>query len=124
MISKGNTIFYLLFKIGGKLVIGRLGGVSGPTLSVSFLFVFILLISVDIVLGSSSATQSSAPSALQQVKYRNPKIARVKGSCSRERRGAEKVANGCNMSRTVAIEVYLKFAHAHFEKNYYFLFRL
>ncbi len=38
--------------------------------------------------------------------------------------GGGKVANVCNMSRTVAIEVYLKFEHALFEKNSYFLFRL
>jgi hypothetical protein len=33
--------------------------------------------------------------------------------------GAGKVANVCNMSQTVAIEVYLKFEHALFEKNSY-----
>jgi hypothetical protein len=38
--------------------------------------------------------------------------------------GPGKVANVCNMSRTVAIEVCLKFEHALFEKNSYFLFRL
>jgi hypothetical protein len=36
--------------------------------------------------------------------------------------GAKKVVNVCNTSQTVAIEVYLKFEHALFEQNSYFLF--
>ncbi len=32
-----------------------------------------------------------------------------------------KVAKVCNMSRTVAIEIYLKFKHALFEENKYYV---
>jgi hypothetical protein len=51
-------------------------------------------------------------------------VTRKEGGREGGREGAGKVANVCNVSRTVAIEVYLKFEHALFEKNYYFLFRL